>query len=203
MLIAQRAHPASFHDKPRLRQGLLDPSHGKRPEDMSVRDHDDIARTRVVGLLLILPHIGLVMLRPDLTDELVNALDHVLGRLPARTPVTPDIPGVRAGVGALLLDLFACDAFVVAVVPLADLVCDRDFRVRVSGGIREGAVARRCGRGVLPGVWRGRAEIEELHCSLGALHGGDVAVFRSVSLGQNGPILCDVLLQRVRAMSLC
>jgi hypothetical protein len=88
--------------------------------------------------------------------------------------VAPDIPDALV---ALLLstpaNLWARDALIIAVVPLADVLIDLDMRWAV-GYVVSG---RRAGAVLLPG--KGivvDAEVEKLKGTLGTLAGGDVSV---------------------------
>jgi hypothetical protein len=95
--------------------------------------------------------------------------------LPPRTPIPPDIPPrtpiyIQPLLPAQRADGRRREALVVAVVPLADVVGDLDLgvarRVRAVGLAVRG-----------PGELGQVGDVEELEGSLGALAGGDVAVW--------------------------
>ena len=70
---------------------------------------------------------------------------------------------------SLLLDLSACDALVVAVVPLGDVGCDRDTGVGTVGAAFRRAM-------LLPRERVVAANVQELECALSAGPRRDVAV---------------------------
>ena len=135
--------------------------------------HHHVALLRLpVVVQLRRPNHGRVVCALDLVDEPVHALDDLRGRLAAGAAVPPDVPRAQALFFSLLADLGGGDAFVVAVVPLADVFGHGDASVGPLGFVR-------IPRG-LPGEWVVAADVKELERLLGTATRADVAADRSV-----------------------
>jgi len=158
-----------------------------------MRHNEHVARTPIATL--IFADMWLMVLCSDLANERIHTADYVLGRFTARTPICPDIPWSLALFLADLPDFFARYALVVAVVPLADLIRDRDLGIRVPRDTRTRArVCLRGRRGIMPGEWIGAAQVQELEGPLCAVHGRNVAghYISSLSLSIHGNALFAV-----------
>jgi hypothetical protein len=165
MLVAQRPHPTSLHDKMTITQRLSNPPDRKRPKNMPMPHDQHIPIGR---LILGFPNHRPMVRLPDLPDQPIDALNDVGRTLAPGTAIFPNIPGPEPVLGALLPDLRRRDALVVAVVPLADVGRDGDFGVGTHGrGLRVRD---------LPRVRVVAAEVEELERLLGARAGRDESV---------------------------
>ena len=111
---------------------------------------------------------------PDIPNHPIHPLGNLLRALTPGAAVAPNIPfpllSVLFSSGG---DFGGCDAFVLAVVPFADVggYLDAGGCADGGGGLRGGVL-----RGLLPGEFGGAAEVEEFEGAAGAVAGGDVAV---------------------------
>src|SRR5256885_11090428 len=132
MLIAQCPYSARLHQEMALAQPLPHPPNRKRPENMPMSDDQHIAICRPI---LMLANHRLMVFLPDLPDQPVHPLNNIARTFTPGSAIFPDIPRADALLSALFLDLCRRNAFVLAVVPLADVVGDGDFGV---GAFRRG-----------------------------------------------------------------
>lgn len=102
-------------------QRLPHPPRSKRPQNVPMRYQHDIARGRLLLLALRVRHRRRMEPLPDLGDQLVAPLRHVVRALAVRAAVAPDIPFRLATAGALLVDGGGGDALIGAVVPFLDV----------------------------------------------------------------------------------
>lgn len=168
MLVTQSAHSAGFHQQCGLAQRLPDPAHGKRPQDMSVPHYQHIRHSD----LAVLVHLGLpnrlgMVSSPNFMDQSVHALDDLFGGFAARAAVRPNVPRIQPLLFAVFLDLRRCQALIVAIVPLPDVLGDG------------GADMYPCLLGTvgleLPGISFVTAKVEELDSPLSAFARADIA----------------------------
>jgi hypothetical protein len=98
---------------------------------MSMRHNQHIIRLALGSLpARILAKLLLVILFPQVANQLVKPPTHVLGRLAALAAVAPYVPVFIEPLGFAFGAYVGADfAFIVAVVPFADGVGDLDVRV--------------------------------------------------------------------------
>lgn len=147
VLITESTHTARLHQERRpLLKSLPHPPHGKGTQDVPMAHDEHVTRAVVGGvavlLWMVILHERRLVLGADGGDQPVQALGDLLGRLAAGAAIPPDVPVLAQ---ALFLppraDLFAGDALVVAVVPLADVLGDLDARIAGQArGVTDGAV---------------------------------------------------------------
>lgn len=88
VFLPQYTHTTSFKDESRaLSERLADPAHGKRAEDVAVRDEEDVT---VASRMRGLANDGLVPILANLVDNLVQTLGDVLGT-PSRRGQFPSL----------------------------------------------------------------------------------------------------------------
>lgn len=171
MLITQRPHTPRLHQKTRILQPLPNPPNRERPQYMPMPRKQHIP----ISLLLRLPDTLTMVLIPYILNKSIKPLANIGGRFSARTAVAPDVPRGKVGFLAERSNFVGGQAFVVAVVPFADVFCYFDAGIGADGIVR--------GAFLEPGEGDGAAEAEELDCSLGAVAGGYVAVFVFITRG--------------------
>ena len=110
---------------------------------------------------------------PNIPNHPIHPLCNLLRALPSRAAVAPDIPFSFYPIFfSSSGDFGGGDAFVVAVVPFADVRGYLYSGVGANGGgFRVGWILM----GFLPGEFVSAAEVEEFEGAAGAVAGGDVA----------------------------